>query len=104
MKKYCKKFTEHCCIFMHKFVNDSRVGVYYNQVFRDYTVFIPSSGSLQGIYNCPWCGSKLPYCLDDKYCEVLKKEYNIDDPYDTEQEKLIPEEFKSDEWWKKRNF
>jgi len=88
---------------MDKFLEDSRVGVYYNPTIRRYAIFVVSSGSYQGINNCPWCGFKFPYSLVDKYSEVLKEEYNINDPYDREQEKLIPEEFNSDEWWKKRN-
>ena len=49
---------------------------------------------------CPYCGAKLHEDLLEEYCDaledVLGKEYcDI-----TEDE--IPEEFKSDEWWKKR--
>ena len=55
------------------------------------------------IYYCPWCGKKLPINLSDKWFEILKKEHGIDYPFDDPDRKNIPEEFKSDEWWKKRN-
>ena len=97
------KKNKYCCVFMSKFLKDSRVGIYYDPTIRLYTIFIPTSGSYQGIYNCPWCGHKLPYNLIDTYEETLKREYNIDDLYSRDQEKLIPEEFKTDEWWKNRN-
>ena len=90
-------------MLMEKFATDSRIGTYYSPIFRDYTINLISSSAAQSIYHCPWCGSKLPYCLDNKYEEILKKEYGIDDPYNRKQKKLIPEEFKSDKWWKKRN-
>ena len=96
--------NNRCCIFMSKFLTDSRIGISYDPTIRLYTIFIPTSGSYQMIYNCPWCGYKLPYNLIDKYEEILKKEYHIDNPYDRDQEKHIPKEFQSDEWWKKRNF
>lgn len=51
---------------------------------------------------CPYCGTKLPDDLVEKWMDILEQEYNIDDPYDPKQKKLIPEEFKTDEWWKKR--
>jgi len=88
---------------MATFLKDSRVGVYYDPILRFYSIFIPSSGSYQKISFCPWCGNLLSPDLIEKYEEILKKEYNIDDPYDDEQMEKVPEEFKSDEWWKKRN-
>jgi hypothetical protein len=57
---------------------------------------------LQGIYYCPFGEFKLPKNLRDEWFEILEKEYDLDDLRSTEQSILIPEEFKSDEWWKKR--
>ncbi|HSC25213.1 MAG TPA: hypothetical protein VLB80_03300 [Candidatus Babeliales bacterium] len=51
---------------------------------------------------CPWCAKPLPKDLRDEWLEVLKEEYDLDDPDSKEQKKLVPEEFKTDEWWKKR--
>ena len=49
---------------------------------------------------CPFCGTKLPYNLYNKYAEELEKAVGKEYCDITEDE--IPEEFKTDEWWKKR--
>jgi hypothetical protein len=51
---------------------------------------------------CPFCGTKVPKSLTKKRSEILEREFGIDDPYDTKQKKRIPQEFETDEWWKKR--
>jgi hypothetical protein len=55
---------------------------------------------MQRINFCPWCGTKLPENLRDKWFDTLLEEYDIEDPFD-EMHK-VPEEFKSDKWWVKR--
>ena len=52
---------------------------------------------------CPYCGAKLHEDLVDELEEILENEYGImlcnvdlNDP------NTLPEEFRSDEWWKKR--
>ena len=50
---------------------------------------------------CPFCGTKLPRELWDEWLDTLEKEYGIEDPTDSEREK-VPAEFWTDEWWKKR--
>jgi len=96
----------HCCQLMSDFLNDQRIQIGYNPTTRDY--FIPllykgKTTALQCLHFCPWCGKKLPGSLNDTWFEILEKEYNLDDPCYKKQEPLIPEEFKTDEWWKKRN-
>lgn len=49
---------------------------------------------------CPFCGTKLPDNLYNKYPDELEKAVGKDFCDITEDE--IPEEFKTDEWWKKR--
>lgn len=51
---------------------------------------------------CQWCGKKMPKPLVDEWFDTLEKEYGITDPTDTE-EQDVPNEFKTDEWWKKRD-
>ena len=81
----------------------NRFPLNYTEVKRRYSLLL-RSGAVQLIFYCLWCGAKLPSELGDEYFSILEKEYNLDDPYDEEQEKQVPEEFKSDEWWKKRGF
>ena len=94
--------VKHCCQLMSKFLGDPRIQINYFKKFRGYYVST-TSGAYEIILYCPFCCAKLPRNLMDKYYDILEKEYNIDDPNDREQEKLVPEEFKSDEWWIKRN-
>jgi len=93
---------KHCCELMSQFLLDPRIRINYFKKFRGYYLDT-TSGAYQTIFHCPFCCSKLPQNLMEEYYKILEKEYNIDDPHDEEQENIIPEEFKSDEWWKKRN-
>jgi uncharacterized protein DUF6980 len=100
------KKTMHCCELMDNFLEDIRILLFYSPVYREY--FIPllykgKTTAIQCLIYCPWCGKKLPEDLRNKYFEILEKEYGLDDPRKKEQEKLVPKEFKTDEWWKKRN-
>ena len=58
-------------------------------------------GTHQVLWYCPWCGSELPKELGEVWCDILEKEFNISDPFDKEKDK-VPQEFRTDEWWKKR--
>lgn len=51
---------------------------------------------------CPWCGVKLPKNLFEEWVETVESKFNID-TLDREQLKTIPEEYMTEEWWKKRN-
>jgi hypothetical protein len=48
---------------------------------------------------CCSCGAKFPERLDQKLTEILQKEYELESWKDYKQ---APEEFQTDEWWKKR--
>ena len=91
-----------CCQLMGISVKDPRITVYYSPRFREYSIET-TSGAYQIILFCPFCGKKLPSPLRDTLFDILEKKYGIDSPFDNDQAKLIPKEFKTDEWWKKRN-
>jgi hypothetical protein len=55
--------------------------------------------AFEAINYCDTCGAKLPEKLDQKLTEILQKEYGLDSWKDY---KKAPQEFHSDEWWKKR--
>ena len=64
-------------------------------------------GVRQRLFYCPWCGKKLPKTLGDEWEEVLQNEYGmaINDVFDKTgrwDELKVPEELRTDEWWKKR--
>ena len=93
---------DHCCQMMTRGVNDQRIFINYVPRLRVYAINVTTSRvTLQLMFHCPWCGYKLPKNLRKEYRYILEKEYNLD-CFDEEQKKRIPEEFKSDEWWKKR--
>jgi hypothetical protein len=50
---------------------------------------------------CPWCGKKLPEDLCNQFEEIMEKEYGLT-VSEVNRGVDIPEEFKTDEWWKKR--
>lgn len=102
MKKDDTSETRYCCQLMKKFVEDPRVEIGYSSKFRDYFLGT-TSGAIQIIPHCPFCGYKLPKSLREEWFEILEREFNLDDPYCESQQKKIPEEFKSNKWWKKRN-
>jgi len=113
-----KEKMDHCCEEMKYCLEERRVLVYYNPLFREYFTGMKSyPWGKQVIYGCPWCGRKFPVSLVDRYIELLLQEheilyYSITGEYFNEaedsnlpyrlQREDIPEEFKSDEWWKKR--
>ncbi|HLJ31461.1 MAG TPA: hypothetical protein VKU36_03405 [Candidatus Babeliales bacterium] len=96
---------KHCCSCMSEFLADERVNIGYYPKFREYFIPLTYKGkiiAIQCIDYCPWCGKKLPDALSDVYYDILKEKYNIDNDMRAEEEGLLPEEFKTDEWWKKR--
>lgn len=101
--------TKHCCEWMSLFLKDSRVTIVYVPYCRTYA--IPQLSKNQKLYPitkgsrinyCPWCAQHLPQNLINEWFDILEKEYQLDNPDDKHQTLLVPEEFKTDEWWKKR--
>jgi hypothetical protein len=92
----------YCCDALQQEIDDPRVFISYISKYREYAIGTIDSNIVRLIYNCPWCGTKLPKSLRKKWFSVLETEHNFDDPWNEKQSKLIPEEFKTDEWWKKR--
>ena len=70
----------HCCKLMNEFIDDQRVQIGYEPVFREY--FIPllyksKITAIQCLDYCPWCGKKLPKRLSDEWFEILEKELHL---------------------------
>jgi hypothetical protein len=101
--------NNHCCKAMQLWVQDQDCPLSYSADVRYYTMSAPKplmkKNDVWPCYTvsfCPNCGSQLPNDLVEERMNILENEYGIDDPYDPKQKKLIPQEFKTDEWWKKR--
>lgn len=110
----------HCCAMMDYLLEEKKVSIYYNQIYREYFIGLksPRNGKLV-IYNCPWCGYQFPTSLIDDYHEILADDFkiylnkytgsyyeNIIDSEGVIDEFYVdlPLDFTSDWWWKKRGF
>ena len=93
---------QYCCISMKDALGDPRIFFGYSSKYREYYIKTDHPMIVHTITHCPWCGTTLPKSVRDEWFYTLDKEYGIDNPRYEEQEKLIPAEFKTDEWWKKR--
>jgi len=96
MKKLEK--TKHCCGQMTRYLEDPRINVHYCPKFREYSTYLINSPAKQCYFYCPWCGKKLPESLRDEYFKILREEYKMNDIRSPK----IPDELKTDKWWKKR--
>ena len=102
---------KYCCEVMERILKRGDSALKYRDFTRSYYIeeIIHygkkiSVGAANEITYCPWCSSRLPKSLYDELNEILAKEYNLHpDIWNTEKESLIPEEFFTDEWWKKRD-
>ncbi len=88
-----------CCLQIKKAVEDKRIRLRYTARFRRFCLTFCYKSCVIPFYYCLWCGKKLPSLLKEEFYAVLNNEYGMDG-YDYESE--LPEEMKSDEWWKKR--
>ena len=88
---------EPCCKEMKNCIESGIYDMSYNKIFNEFRCLRRDGGVSWEFYYCPFCGkpTKSKY---DIYLKTLKNEFKIDDS----DESLIPEEFKSDAWWKKR--
>lgn len=94
--------TQHCCESMTLLLEDPKMPLEYYPIAREYGIPLYYSPAMQRLIYCPWCGEKLPKSLRDKFFEILEKEYNVEPEFDVKEDPNVPEEFKSDAWWKKR--
>lgn len=119
-KKVVKKEIEHCCESMDYFLEEKKVSIYYNPIYREYFIGLksPRNGKLV-IYNCPWCGFEFKESLVDEYHEILESEFkiyrntetgtyyeiNVDSKGKSNEFYVdLPFDFTTDYWWKRRGF
>ena len=98
--------NNHCCQDIKIFIADPCVQIFYSLRMREYYIPLIEFGIetpvKQGICYCPRCRVKLSESVRDQCFDTLEKEYNIDCHIDAEEAGTLPGEFKTDEWWKKR--
>lgn len=94
---------DHCCAEMNIHIHEKERVVKYFVETREYGIQA-SEYIVQMLKFCPWCGKQLPPSLREKFFDVLELEYEIiTNAGDYKDRPDIPEEFRSDKWWKKRN-
>jgi len=90
----------HCCAEMTRHLDAQEISIVYNDRHREYGILttwqLNRSGAKQNIGFCPWCGTKLPQGLSDTWFDLLgDMGLEPEDPG-------VPEEMRSDAWWRKR--
>ena len=93
--------NKFCCEDMESCINDSDWVIEYSQSSREYFLSCRNHITLRMKY-CLFCGTKLPKDLNDERHDILVEELGIEDPDYWNNDPRIPDEFKTDEWWKKR--
>lgn len=100
---------EYCCDDMKRLIQDDKSPLAYEPTRRLYSL-VSDANSFKtkneicigfNICYCPKCGTKLPKALSNEWFKIVKKEFGIANGLD-ERIKDLPQEFKTDEWWKKR--
>lgn len=98
----------YCCKELQFFLNyqfDVFRGTYefpsnllaYNAVLDEYGINMKDGTSFVPIRYCPWCGQPLPESKMNRYISELQQM-----GYEQIFSEEVPDEFKSDEWWRKR--
>ena len=93
---------QFCCKEMSVLISDSREPIKYNKVFREYYIKSFRKYNIIAFEYCPWCGTKLTKALRNEFFDTLENEYHIETDIGEYKNEVLPEEFKTDEWWKKR--
>ena len=93
---------EHCCAEMNLHIHEKEKIIQYFPSVREYAIRIEES-LIQGLKFCSWCGKELPESLSDALFDLLEQEYGeIADIGNYKNDPNIPDEFRSEEWWRKR--
>lgn len=99
-KKYNPKELHRCLELYKELLGDGSL-LDYSPKYREYGVKIPKTTGYVLMDYCMFCGKKLPLSLRDEWFDILEKEYGLERPASGDKKK-VPEEFWTEEWWKKR--
>lgn len=93
----------YCCEKWQTYVlMDPRVPITYDRQMRYFYVMVEKDTPyVQNLERCLLCNKKWPKCLGQTWLRTIKKELGFDGGRETN-DHLIPAEFRTDEWWKKR--
>lgn len=89
--------ADHCCEFMVHALRCGSYYVYYIPMWRIWGIGnddFPDDDRDIAISHCPWCGTELPTALSGDWAGVcLDRGFEYDDPN-------LPEDLRTDRWWK----
>jgi hypothetical protein len=93
----------YCCYKWQRYVlTDPRVPITYNPQMRFFYVMVEEDTPfVQNLERCLLCNKKWPKCLVEEWVRTIKKEWAFDPTYG-KNDWRIPDEFRTDEWWKNR--
>lgn len=99
----------YCCKELHILIENEESPFEYDPKIREHCVvekpkaFRKKNEATLGyqIRYCPHCGTKFPNDLRDEWFEIVKKKFGIKNILD-ERIKQLPEEYTTEEWWRKR--
>jgi hypothetical protein len=91
----------HCCLTMDSELRYKGTVLKYNSYYREYGIKIPESTGCTLMDYCIACGIKMPLSLREKWFDMLEYDYGLNSPCEDDKDK-VPQEFWTDEWWKKR--
>ena len=74
----------------------------YGTVFKNSETGEDAAVVVEPLIYCPWCGVKLPKNLFVEWVKTVKRKFNVEATYDKEELKKVPEEYMTEEWWKKK--
>jgi hypothetical protein len=103
--------NDFCCRGLKAMTNSPDCPLQYKDYIREYILTVPEylqSKKKNVIYtsftisHCPRCGAKLPESLFEQWYDIMEKEFGLSGLIGPDEAHLIPEEYKTDEWWKKR--
>lgn len=100
---------EHCCEELDLAISRSLRGadvIMYDPVIRMYGYYIDRDlPIIQSIGFCPFCGAPLPEELSLDYFATIEAELGgeaVPPGWDPASTKHLPQEFQTEEWWRKR--
>ena len=107
----CKRISAVMNEKSNYLVNYDCLPLYYSPSIRTFFILLCSKNNthIGGNMNagfiikfCPWCGTKFPKSLADKKERILANEHLHNDDNCSLDNTCFPQEFLTDEWWKKR--
>jgi hypothetical protein len=91
---------EELSLFLKDGDEEGATSIIYIPNTRTYAILNQKKyGGFEAMDYCPFCGAKFTERLDEELTNILRSEYGLDSWKDY---KRAPQEFHTDEWWKKR--